>query len=332
MSNSSTTTTSSLSTVMVIKQHLQGLLNNPDTINDALVVESIKDALKRLNEIDMDKDLLGQSQIGFAVRGFKSHANAVVEGAARALLRKWRRVVDAEESSLVVCTGRAAQALQKFRERLRELERDGKPKPDMVAYKELRRAWTPFPRHHGELEGVPIGVKLAGRGEAAILGIHQNILSGIDAVKDEACYAVCLSGGYADDHDNGTDDGTVIYTGSGGQKGKHQVSDQVENAANLSLITSVDTADPIRLLRRTENGKVGFYYEGLYRCTDYTYEESVEGPKVYKFTLVPIPGKSRHSTTVQDAGVKVSGTSSSRKRIASKMLMKQEREERKPRR
>lgn len=197
----------------------------------------------------------------------------------------------------------------------------------MVAYRELRHAWTPSPRRHGELEGVPIGLKLSGRGEAAILGIHTNILSGIDAVKDEACYAVCLSGGYADDNDHVTDDDKVIYTGCGGQKGKHQDRDQVENIANMSLITSVDTADPIRLLRRTKKGKPEYYYEGLYRCTDCTHETSVDGPyKVYKFTLVPIPGKSTHSTTVpvQEAG------SSSRKRIASQIL-KHEREERKTR-
>ena len=48
-------------------------------------------------------------------------------------------------------------------------------------------------------------------------------------MKDYACYAVCASGGYNDDADSSRD-GTVIYTGSGGQKKGAQVKDQVENA------------------------------------------------------------------------------------------------------
>jgi hypothetical protein len=178
----------------------------------------------------------------------------------------------------------------------------------MVAFKELQKQYTTpaHRRRHGLLDNVPIGLRLNGRGEAAILGIHRKILSGIDCIKDEACYAVCSSGGYKDDQDHDDDHndssniGTVIYTGSGGQKGKRQVKDQEENNDNKSMIRSCASGIPIRMLRRLQGVKQGsstlsttfpvYEYVGLYKCTDYTYEPSADGPLVFKFTLQPIQG------------------------------------------
>ena len=84
-------------------------------------------------------------------------------------------------------------ALTEFRNREKQLKSEGQFKPDMVAFKELREKFLPKIKHHGSIEGVPVGLRLRGRGEAAILGIHQKILNGIDSVKDEACFAVCIS-------------------------------------------------------------------------------------------------------------------------------------------
>ena len=192
------------------------------------------------------------------------------------------------------CTGRADVALKVFRERVKELEEIKQFKPDMVAFKELNAKYTPD-RTHGLLPGVPIGLRLNGRGEAAILGIHRSILSGVDSMKDYACYAVCASGGYKDDADSSRD-GTVIYTGSGGQKKGAQVEDQVENTDNLSLINSYADKTPIRMLRLIGKAKHGFpvyEYVGLYRCVEYTHEPSKDGPKVYRFTLKPIEGQTK---------------------------------------
>jgi hypothetical protein len=42
-----------------------------------------------------------------------------------------------------------------------------------------------------------------------------------------------------------------------------------------------------------KGGKPVYFYEGLYRCTACNYEASADGPMVYIFTLVPIPGQSQ---------------------------------------
>jgi SAD/SRA domain len=127
----------------------------------------------------------------------------------------------AEEEKLTP-TGKAKEALEMYLERFKELEREGRDKPDMIACKELRKKGIQPQRKHGELEGVPIGLVVRSRGEACILGIHHGILNGIDALKDEPCYAVCMSGGYADD--DYRRDGSILYTGEGGQNTKKSKS------------------------------------------------------------------------------------------------------------
>lgn len=54
-------------------------------------------------------------------------------------------------------------------------------KPDMIAFKELSAQLSPK-RTHGHIPGVIIGAELNGRGEVAILGVHTQILRGIDVV------------------------------------------------------------------------------------------------------------------------------------------------------
>ena len=204
------------------------------------------------------------------------------------------------------CSGRAAEALEAFRRRKAELEREGKKKPDMIAFKELRNKYTI--KRHGEIPGVPVGLVLHGRGEAAILGIHTRILSGIDALKEDPCYAICVSGGYKDDDDH-SPDGTLIYTGCGGQKKKRQVEDQKENVDNGSLILSMSRKVPVRVLRGRKVNKESYYvYDGLYMCEGCDYGPSADGPKVYKFTLKPLdPHKTRSFQVDFDASRSGSG-------------------------
>jgi len=51
-------------------------------------------------------------------------------------------------------------------------------KPDMIAFKELKQL-TPE-RVHGHIAGVEVGARFGGRGEVAILGIHSQMMRGID--------------------------------------------------------------------------------------------------------------------------------------------------------
>ena len=191
---------------------------------------------------------------------------------------------------VLMCTGVAAEALARYRMRVREWS--GAFNPGMKAYSELRNSVgtpTGYRKVHGEIDGVPIGLELESRGEAAILGIHCQLLKGIDSLKDNPCFAVCLSGGYGDDDFN-RGNGTITYTGSGGQaKGKMQTN-QSDNCDNLSLKLAANAnAPPIRVLRKLKHGC--YRYEGLYQCTGWRYEKGTEGAHVYKFTLEPIAGK-----------------------------------------
>ena len=49
----------------------------------------------------------------------------------------------------------------------------------MIAYKELRGQSSPA-RAHGHIAGVEVGACFGGRGEVAILGIHTQMMRGID--------------------------------------------------------------------------------------------------------------------------------------------------------
>lgn len=200
------------------------------------------------------------------------------------------------------CSGKARETLEKFLKRKEELSAEGRKKADMIAFKELRHELTPD-RTHGHLDGVPVGLKLGGRVDAAILGIHQQLIRGIDYVQGEACYAVCASGGYDNNDDHGGD-GAIIYTGQGGldRKTKEHVHDQKETKpGNASLILSHKTQTPIRMLRGrsgTLKDPTVYFYDGLYKCESYCKVASNDGSLVLKFKLVPILNESKHSVIV----------------------------------
>mmetsp|Transcript_12841 Transcript_12841/g.24389 ORF Transcript_12841/g.24389 Transcript_12841/m.24389 type:complete len:326 (+) Transcript_12841:90-1067(+) len=191
------------------------------------------------------------------------------------------------------CQGRVLKALQEYRERKEELERMNQSKPDMQAYKELRAKYSWLcERRPGLNDEVPVGLVVNGRGEAAFLGIHSSILSGIDSIKGYPAYAVCLAGKYDDEESS---DGTIVYTGAGGQDKKgNQAEDQQENSGNVSLLQAEEEKTPIRVLRKIGDKKGCTYrYEGLYLCTQSSYEASGRNPKkVFKFILTPIDEQS----------------------------------------
>ena len=189
------------------------------------------------------------------------------------------------------CSGDAADALQRYQRFVKKMKSEGKDRPYAHAYMALKDAVstpTGMKRKHGDIDGVPIGLVVNWKGEAAILGLHCNVSSGIDSVKGQPCYAISISGDNPDDNYDPFD-GTIIYSGSGGKTRDGKIIDQTKNSANESLMLSQESKKPIRVLQRTEDGDLR--YKGLYRCTDWKYEKGVKGNKVYKFTLEPMPGK-----------------------------------------
>ena len=54
-------------------------------------------------------------------------------------------------------------------------------KPDMIAFKELKTQLSPD-RVHGHIAGIEVGARFGGRGEVAIMGIHTQMMRGIDSM------------------------------------------------------------------------------------------------------------------------------------------------------
>lgn len=279
-------------------------------------LEHCHDLLDQLLEIrPMTFELLQSSNIGKCMGKLASlkTANtipflALIGKRAQAIILYW--------NASMGCRERTLQQLRQFQALSKQFANEGRAKPDMQAYKQLRNTKHHYgiSRIHGPLPNIPIGLKVHGRGEAAILGIHNTILSGIDAEKDGSCFAVCMSGKYYDqeeeyhhllgdnkdndnDNDNHKDDdnkGVIVYTGTGGlNKQGVLVNDQTSNSPNQSLMRSCATGDPIRVLRRIGSKGMEYRYEGLYQCIDYTYQPfdatKKTSPKVYRFTLKPMP-------------------------------------------
>jgi len=226
----------------------------------------------------MNTKVLADTKIGTTVSQLRRRVPSVTEQ-AQELMPRWERIFKMETKK--------KERLSLYRQRKQHWEAKGRAKPDMIAYKELPKV----PRVHGDIEAVFVGMKLASRGEAAALGIHCSMLSGIDSLKGDACYAVCASGGYSSNEY--AENGSFWYTGAGGQKGRRQVHDQDENADNQSLLLSVRGGTPVHVLRGFDMGRNRkmYHYEGLFKCTKYEYVPSTDGPMVYRFLLVPIPGK-----------------------------------------
>eukprot|EP00793_Prasinoderma_coloniale_P003830 PRCOL_00003207-RA len=181
----------------------------------------------------------------------------------------------------------------------------------MVAFKELRKQWTPA-NAHGHISDVPVGVRLNGRGEAAILGLHTAIVSGIMFTTGVPAYAICLSGAYEDDRDD-NDDGTIQYTGAGGMEKGKQTKDQENTRGNAALVLSNKCGTPVRVLRGRivkKNGKDvrEYFYDGLYKCTSSR-----------RKALARIGGRKRRATA--GATVPVPKMGAKRKRAATRQEM-----------
>ncbi|GAX85598.1 hypothetical protein CEUSTIGMA_g13013.t1 [Chlamydomonas eustigma] len=217
-----------------------------------------------------------------------------MSGAGPLATSNWSKLDISEDS-----VHKKARNLDKYRKEVERILKSDKPrKPDLQAFKNLNKELTPRDVY-GHIPGVNIGEKFNNRGELAILGLHLRILQGIDGSPDtkSGAYAICLSGGYKDDEDEGT---TFWYTGQGGQ-GDHgvQVKDQEMVKGNMALKVSSETQMPVRVVRGTLNNKqLQYVYEGLYIVKRYEMVPSSNGPLVIKFLMEGMPGESTASVKV----------------------------------
>lgn len=145
----------------------------------------------------------------------------------------------------------------------------------------------------GEIEKIREGDIFASRKELSIAGVHRPIQGGIDGNGTEGTSSIVLSGGYADDEDNGDE---IIYTGHGGQDAntKKQVSDQSwETYGNKGLLISELHGLPVRVTRGANHKseyspEKGYKYGGLYQVTDHFWKKEEGQLGVCRFKLVKI--------------------------------------------
>ncbi|KAJ3156569.1 hypothetical protein HDU89_004351 [Geranomyces variabilis] len=161
------------------------------------------------------------------------------------------------------------------------------------------------PNTYGPIAGVPVGKRWAKRASCALAGIHRLGVAGIHGGPD-GCYSVALSGGYPDDVDEGT---AFTYTGEGGRdlkgtkaKPKNlrtapQSKDQTLSRGNLALKKSVESRNPVRVIRGYKLNSLyaprqGYRYEGLYTVERAWTETSIfTGFIVWKYALVRCEGQ-----------------------------------------
>jgi putative restriction endonuclease len=153
-------------------------------------------------------------------------------------------------------------------------------------------------RVFGEIEGIPVGVNFSDRRTLAGSGIHRPLQGGICGGADGA-ESIVISGGYADDQDNGWE---VIYTGHGGRdpNSGRQVADQEWTAGNAGLRANCIEGRPVRLVRGAHRGsdfapKSGFRYDGLFRIDSYWQEPGKDSFLICRFRLLADGGEEKAS-------------------------------------
>ncbi|KAK7256930.1 hypothetical protein RIF29_30534 [Crotalaria pallida] len=153
----------------------------------------------------------------------------------------------------------------------------------------------------GVAPGVEIGDIFFFRIELCLVGLHGQVMSGIDYInikgedKDEPLALSIVSSGIYDD--DAEDNDILIYSGQGehfNKKDKHLV-DQKLQRGNLALDRSSQQHNEVRVirgLRDVGNKSVKIYvYDGLYKI-QYSWIEKVQsGGGVFKYKFVRLPGQ-----------------------------------------
>lgn len=152
----------------------------------------------------------------------------------------------------------------------------------------------------GDVPGTEIGDIFFFRFELCLVGLHSQLMSGIDyinvrASQDEDPLAVSIiASGSNDDND---DDGDVlIYSGQGGvyRKDKSAMDQKLEKG-NLALEKSLHRGNEVRVIRGVKDfanptGKV-YIYDGLYKVQESWIEKGKSNCNVFKYKLFRSPGQ-----------------------------------------
>ena len=125
--------------------------------------------------------------------------------------------------------------------------------------------------------------------DLALSGVHRPRRAGVCGTQQLGAESIVLAGQYEDDQ---FEEEEIRYAGNGGRDPKtgHQMVDQVATGTNLALLKSVETGQPVRVLRKVpaEDGGPDVYrYEGLYRVIGSSYGPGKSSFRVFVFRLRP---------------------------------------------
>ncbi|XP_075507300.1 histone-lysine N-methyltransferase, H3 lysine-9 specific SUVH5-like [Primulina tabacum] len=147
----------------------------------------------------------------------------------------------------------------------------------------------------GHIPGIEIGDTFRFRAQLVVVGLHRQMMSGIDYVTiGGEKFATCVvdSGRY--ENEAKTND-SLIYSGQGGNpKFVEKAADQKLIRGNLAMANSMDMGYPVRVIRKrmsamrsygfghSNDSKYLFVYDGLYAVTKYWQERDQNGLETLK--------------------------------------------------
>ncbi|CAA0834523.1 Histone-lysine N-methyltransferase- H3 lysine-9 specific SUVH5 [Striga hermonthica] len=151
----------------------------------------------------------------------------------------------------------------------------------------------------GHVPGIEIGDEFQFRCQLAMIGLHRQLVSGIDhVILNGKRYAnsVVDSGRY--ENISKTND-VLIYSGQGGNVKTNDISvHQKLERGNIALMNSKEMKYPIRVTYKRkshacpERGVV-YVYDGLYIINNAWHEKDQTGKLVFRFELHRLPGQPR---------------------------------------
>lgn len=186
-----------------------------------------------------------------------------------------------------------------LRRRVQQLDevKDGSKRADLkvgpiMSNNELR---VNMNKRIGVVPGVEVGDMFYFRFEMSLIGLHSQIMAGIDTMTAkfgnvDDTVAVCIvSAGVYDNDDDDVD--AIVYSGQGGS-GK---DDQKLERGNLALERSLHRGNEIRVVRTAKDftcpsGRI-YIYDGLYKIHESWVEKAKSGFNVFKFKLLREPGQ-----------------------------------------
>ncbi|KAK8926272.1 Histone-lysine N-methyltransferase, H3 lysine-9 specific SUVH1 [Platanthera zijinensis] len=149
----------------------------------------------------------------------------------------------------------------------------------------------------GPVPGIEIGDIFYFRIEMCLVGLHAQIMGGIDYmlprltdIDETSAISIVSAGGY--ENDEGDAD-FLIYTGQGGgcssKYDKKQMVDQKLERGNLALERSLHRGNVVRVIRSAKdmnliNGRI-YVYDGLYKIKETWMEKAKSGYNVFKYKL-----------------------------------------------